>query len=93
MPAKTIVIVPPVLLVRMFGVPEHVKMPTKNNPEVTFDAHGRRFTVRRINPTTYTLSCLLHDPRMRFGTANEIAEDIGHVLETGRLPHAKTSVC
>lgn len=88
MPAKTIVIVPPRMTQELFGAPDMIRMPTKSQPETTYDTHGRRFTIKRLSQSTYTLSNLLHDPRMRFGTAKEIAEDVSHTLETGRLPHA-----
>ena len=88
---KTMVVVTPTLLVKLFGVPECVRLPAKMREETTFEAHGRHFIVKRIERNTWFLSCPLCDPRARFGTQTEIAADIGHVLECGRLPHEKHS--
>lgn len=87
------IIVPPMLLVRMFGVPDRVAMPRKVGEEITFEAYSKRWHCKRISKTTWNLWAPLHSPRMRFGNASQIAEDIGHVLETGALPMAKESFC
>lgn len=91
MMAQTLVVVPPLALVQLFGVPELVRLPAKVREEVTFEAHGKRFKVKRISRDSWFLSCPLHDSQARFGTREEIAEDVGTVLETGSLPHAKRS--
>lgn len=91
--AKRIVVVPPRLLVDLFGVPESVSLPSRRGEEITFEAHGKRFHVKKITGTEYFLSCPLHSPRTRFGTGKEIAEDIGRVLECGILPQCKEKVC
>jgi hypothetical protein len=86
-------IVPPVLLVRMFGVPESVTMPRKIGQEITFTAYDRLFHCKRVRRDCWWLSAPLSSPRCRFGTADEIAADIGHVLETGNLPESKNRMC
>lgn len=91
---RTTVIVPPVMLVQMFGVPEMVKLPTKKggDHETIFDAHGKRFYCRKISGSEYMLTCPMATPRARFGNAKEMAEDIGRALETGSLPQSASSV-
>lgn len=86
------IIVPPVLLVRMFGVPESVAMPRRVGDEITFEAYSKRWHCKRINRNTWNLWAPLHSQRMRFGNSSQIAEDIGHVLETGAMPQIKTSM-
>ncbi len=85
------VIVPPTLLVRMFGVPPMIPMPGIIGTETTFAAYEKRWTVKKIRRDTWTLACGGVD-RIRFGTMDEIASDIGHVLETGVFPSCKTSM-
>lgn len=87
-----IVIVPPTMLVKIFGCPESVRIPTKKGEEVVFDCYGRRFYVKKLSQSTYMLTNPLNDPRARFGTAKEIADDVSRVLETGRLPREKSSM-
>ena len=82
-------IVTPLLLVQLFGVPDAVNMPRKVGEEITFDAHGKRWHCKRVNRYSWNLWAPLHSPRMRWGNAKEIAEDIGNVLETGAMPEAK----
>lgn len=86
---KTIHIVPPALLVQMFGVPESVALPTAIGAETVFDAHGKRFYCKKVRRDCFHLSAPLSSPRFRWGTAKEMAEDIGHVLETGSMPQSK----
>jgi hypothetical protein len=76
------------MLVKMFGVPELVRLPATVGQETTFEAHGKRFHLKRIATDTWFLSCPLNDPRARFGTQEEIAEDVGRVLESGHLPRS-----
>ena len=86
---EALVVVPPLFLVRLFGVPASVRLPAKVREEVTFEAHGKCFHVKRLASDVWFLSCPLNSPRARFGTLEEIAEDVGHVLETGALPVSK----
>lgn len=86
------VVVPPKLLVKLFGVPSMVVLPSKVGQATTFSAHGQTFHVKRVSRESW----LLTDPREagynpngRWGNAEEISDDIGHVLECGRLPHGK----
>ena len=90
---NTLVITPPTMLVQMFGVPESVKMPAKIGEEITFQAYGKRWHCKRVRRDCYWLSAPLSSPRCRFGTREEIAEDIGNVLETGSLPESKERMC
>lgn len=85
------IIVSPTMLVTMFGVPDRVSMPRKVGQEITFEAYQKRWHCKRLGRTTWNLWAPLSSPRMRFGTAKEIAADIGHVLETGALPQSKES--
>jgi hypothetical protein len=89
---QSLVVVAPTLLVNLFGVPPMVRIPSKMREEITFEAHGKRWHCKRIASDTWMLSVPLHSPRARFGTASEIAEDIGSVLETGELPQSKHQV-
>lgn len=90
--ARTIVVVPPTMLVQMFGVPDRVALPSAKGGETVFDCYGKRFYVKKVTQSAFMLTCPLHYPQARFGTAGEIADDIGRVLETGVLPREKTSV-
>ena len=81
-----ITVVPPVLLVRLFGVPESIAMPRKVGDIVQYAAHGRQFQVKRVNRDTWHLRDLGIAERSRFGTVKEIADDVGSTLETGALP-------
>jgi len=56
---------------------------------VTFEMHGKRFHLKKINRTEYFLSCPLSSPRSRFGNRKEILEDIQSISETGVLPRSK----
>ena len=83
------VIVPPKMLVEMFGVPESVAIPSKVGQETVFDCHGRRFYVKKLSQSTWMLTNPLNDPRARFGSsAADIGEDVARVLETGKLPRS-----
>ncbi len=92
--ANVIHVIPPAYLVTLFNVPEFVALPAKiGGDAVLFDAHGKRWQVKRLRRSVYFLAELVHPcTRARFGTAKEIAEDIGIVLECGALPHAKNSM-
>ena len=90
---NVITICPPLLLVRMFGVPDAVAMPAKIGDEITFKAHGQEWYCKRL-PNSYFLAAFVDGKphgRARFGTAKQIAKDIGAILETGALPREKTS--
>ena len=89
---QSLVVVAPTLLVNLFGVPPMIRLPSKVREEITFDAHGKRWHCKRIATDVWALSAPLHSPRMRCGTASEIAEDIGSVLETGELPQPRPPV-
>ena len=88
-----IVVVPPVLLVKMFGVPELVRLPTKAGESVVFTAYGKEWLCKYICRDTLCLRHVGHDHHARWGTARQIAADIGHVLETGALPCSKGVCC
>jgi hypothetical protein len=87
------IVVTPTLLVRMFGLPDFVKMPSKVGQEITFDAYGKRFLVKRSARNVFFLSCPLASPRCRFGTLDQIAEDVATVLETGAMPQSAERAC
>lgn len=55
-----------------------------NSPEF-FEAHGRRFRVNKLGPTTWSLK-EEHGSRSRFGNLKEIREDIAAIMESGKLP-------
>jgi hypothetical protein len=80
-------------MVKLFGNPEMVRMPSKIGEEITFECHGKRFHCKRVRRDCWWLSSPLHSPVCRFGNAGEIAEDIGNVLETGALPQSKERMC
>jgi hypothetical protein len=84
------VVVPPLYLVTLFGVPAMVRLPSKVGESNEFGAHGKRFTTKRLRRDVWFLRCE-GETRGRFGTAQEIQSDIGHVLETGALPREKHS--
>lgn len=86
---QSLVVVAPTLLVELFDVPPMIRMPAKLREEITFKAHGKRWHCKRLATDIWSLSAPLHSPDMRFGTAAEIADDIGFVLETGELPRSK----
>ncbi len=58
----------------------------KHGKEVSFDAHGKSFRLRRLERFTWCLSCPAHTHRVRFGNSQEIAEDITAAQESGALP-------
>lgn len=85
------VVVPPTMLVKMFGVPEMVRIPDKiSDGPNEFSCHGRTFRVKRISRDTWHLRDLAISERSRFGTKKQIAEDVGKVLETGVLPRSSS---
>jgi hypothetical protein len=53
---------------------------------VTFEAHGKRFHLKKVGRTAYMLSCPLHSPRTRYGNATVIRQDVEQALQTGALP-------
>lgn len=57
--------------------------------QVVFEAHGRRFAVRRLvghRPAVYHLRDLAITSRSRFGSREEIIADVASCLEVGALP-------
>ncbi len=90
----TTFIVPPVLLVKLFGVPECIALPHKIDGTTEFTAHGKQWQVKKLRRGTYFLieTTAGASTRGRFGTATEISDDIGRVLESGALPRSETSV-
>jgi hypothetical protein len=90
--AQDTFVVAPTLLVKMFGVPESVRVPRKLGEETTFIAYSIRFHLKKLASDTWCLSCPLHSPRCRFGNRAEIIEDVGKVLETGALPKSVNAV-
>lgn len=79
-------IVSPALLVRLFGVPESITLPRRKDDSVTFTAYGKTFAVKKLENGEYHLRDTAIDSHSRFGDAQQIAQDIGHVLESGHLP-------
>ncbi len=65
-----------------------VALPAKVGEYVLFMAHGKQWHVSRLRRNVYFLAEAINPPRARFGTAKEIAADIGVVLECGALPRA-----
>lgn len=90
-----LVVVPPAMLVKMFGVPELVRLPVKVGETTTFTAHSIEWKCKYIRRGVYYLGKA--DSRgqvhARWGRAAEIAEDIGHVLEHGSLPCSDKARC
>ena len=54
--------------------------------DFTFTAHGRTFTVKRLRRTVYNLRDHAVWERSRFGTRQQIAEDVQVALDYGHLP-------
>lgn len=75
---QTVIAVPP------------IHLPVKIGEEVSFSAHGKTYSVKRIARSTWHLRDTAIKTHSRFGTAQEIAEDIGHVIECGSLPRSGT---
>jgi len=88
---KTTVIVPPTYLVAMFGVPSMVYLPTKKGQSVEFTCYGQTFSCKKLNSSEFILIGT-ESPRARFGNSEQMAEDIGRILETGKIPHCATSM-
>jgi len=82
---QTRIIAAPAVLVAI-GAPDIVRIPTAMRQPVDFVAYGRKFTVKRIRRDTWHLSREGLATRSRFGTLDQISEDVSSVIETGELP-------
>ena len=82
---QTRIITAPSFLVAI-GAPDSVRIPTAMRQPVDFVAYGRKFAIKRISRDTWHLSRDGLTTRSRFGTLDQIAEDVGAVMETGELP-------
>ena len=86
---QSLVVVAPAVLVNLFDVPPMVRLPSKMREPTYFEAHGKQWRLNRISRNTWHLSGVPSIGHSRFGTAAEIAEDIGFLFETGTLPRSK----
>ena len=62
-------------------------LPKREGQEITFDAHGQQWRIKRLGRDTWTLyNVRATAPRCRFGNREEIANDLATVVQTGILP-------
>ncbi len=69
-----------------------VSLPKKIWEQTVFRAHGKSWRILKEGNDAYSFCADAEPTVRRFGTAKEIAEDIGIVLECGALPRAKNSM-
>lgn len=62
-----------------------ITLPRKRGVEITFEAQGHTFRVKRVSED-WMLTDPLHSPRARFGNRREILADIAHCVDVGALP-------
>jgi hypothetical protein len=63
-----------------------ITLPKQVGQRVEFETNGERFYVKKHARDTFSLNYSRPYHRNRWGDAVEIASDIAHVLEFGRLP-------
>jgi hypothetical protein len=68
-------------------IPPADRIPTRENEEVSFAAHGRTFVVKKLYGAVWFLKAT-DQTRGRFGDKQQIREDIEHATEFGVLPSA-----
>jgi hypothetical protein len=61
-------------------------VPTSVRCPVVFSAAGEEFIAKKLRSGVYFLGLSRPYHRARFGTADEIREDIAYVAEYGKLP-------
>jgi len=63
-----------------------INLPTSIKTPVMFESRGETFIAKKLRPGVYFLGLSRPYHRARFGTADEIREDIAHAVECGTLP-------
>lgn len=63
-------------------------VPNKIGEEAKIEAHGKTCYVKRISRSTWHMRMQGLLERSRFGTKQEIREDVQSFLETGALPRS-----
>ena len=64
----------------------NVIIPDRIGITVQYAVRGRKFEVKRLRRDIWHLRDLARSDRSRFGTRQQIAEDIAATLESGALP-------